>query len=126
MPISEEGRAKQLEALKKARLAKLTKQGNQVIADNMPQVVLNQPETVSEPVQEPTVDAVEGCEFVSLDGREMTVCLADKCWVGKTFTVTTDDCKTVGEKSGRIPSLESVVEELKRQLRTGGFIVQVR
>lgn len=129
MPISEDGRKRQLEALARARQIRKEKLEAALVppVDEMPQVVLtpSNKAVVESPMAPPTGHGHKMI-FTSMDDREMTVCLADKCWTGKTFDVTEDDCKVVGEKSGNVPSLSALVTELQTQLKTAGFIVSVK
>ena len=132
MPISEEGRQRQKEALARARAAKQAKYEAGITnvqvpsADEMPQVVLKStPSVVMSPDAPPGVTKAR-YTFVTLEDKAMTVCISDRCWTGKEFTVTDDDCQKLGIASGRVPKLDSLMEELSRQLKNAGFIFSVR
>lgn len=132
MPISEEGRQRQREALARAREARKAKQEAALsrvtgiandAPDVMPKVELRSdvpPEAPKATEETPGVTKTR-FTFVSLDDRTMEVCLKDKCWTGKEFFITEDDRAEVGASS-----LESLARELTRNLKTGGFIVSVR
>jgi hypothetical protein len=132
MPISEEGRLKQIEALKKAReIRQENIKASHDAIDSTPVVTEPAKEvqvTVPAPTQPSTVTTVTPSHdntpettLVSLDeSRMLNVCIADVCWEGNEITITHDQFRHLSEHTPNM-KYQDLVTEVYRVLKDGGY-----